>query len=381
VDHHELEDPMSAALEYPSTFPSIDDLLPQLAEAGLKSDQDDSFVAANIAALAERGILQALVPAELGGGGIGHSVVADLLRRIAHACPSTALSLSMHQHLVSAAIFRWRKDGFGEALLKKVATGKVILVSTGANDWLESSGSLTPAEGGYRLNGAKAFASGSAGGQIVVTSGRLERDGQTQVLHFGVPLDAPGVKVRQDWQAMGMRGTGSNTVEFTDVFIPEASISLTRPAGEFHPVWNVILTVAMPLIMSVYTGIAERAAEIATSLARHDDATFATLGQMHNALTAARLATRRMVEICNDLSFVPSLETTNEVLACRTIAGREAINTVDHAITAVGGRAYFRKSGLEKLARDIRAAQFHPVQEPKQVRMAGRIMLGLGPIG
>lgn len=371
---------MTAEASVRPAFGPIDDILSLLAARGERCENDDAFVDDNVSALAERGFLRALVPSELGGGGVAHSEVCDTLRKVAHACPSTALCLAMHQHLVSAAVWRWRRDASTEKLLRRVASEGLLLVSTGANDWLESSGTLTPVEGGYRLTATKAFASGSVAGDLAVTSARLETDAGTEVLHFAVPLAADGVSLREDWKAMGMRGTGSNTIEFRDVFVPEAAITLRRPAGRFHPVWSVVLTVAMPLIMSVYVGVAERAAELATGLAREDDASFASLGEMFNALTAARLATARMIAICNDLDFVPAIASTNEVIACKSIAAREAVATVDHAIAAVGGRAYYRGAGLERLARDVRAAAFHPVQQPKQVRMSGRILKGLEPV-
>lgn len=358
----------------------IDDLLPTLAARSESCDGDDAFVQESVTALAERHFLEALVPPELGGAGLRHSEVADILRRIAHVCPSTALCLSMHQHLVAAAVFRWRKDSSTEPLLKRVAGEHLLLVSTGGNDWLESNGTLTPVEGGYRLNAAKPFASGSPAGNLAVTSARLEQGDGVEVLHFAVPFSAEGVSLREDWKAMGMRGTGSHTLVFQNVFIPEGAISLRRKAGEFHPVWNVVLTVALPLIMSVYTGVAERATEIARDLSRPDEATFTSLGLMFDALTATRLATNRMIALCNDLDFAPSFEITNEVIACKTIASREAVHCIDHAIAAVGGRAYFRSNGLERLARDIRAAAFHPLQELKQARMSGRVLLGLEPV-
>lgn len=363
----------------PMTSPgtrSIDDLLPRFAAAGDASDSSDAFVAANVSALAERHFLEALVPAELGGAGERHSSVADMLRRIAHACPSTALSMSMHHHLVAAAVWRWRRDRSTEPLLKRVASEHLLLVSTGGKDWLESNGTLTPVEGGYLLTATKPFASGSPAGNLVVTSARLAEE----VLHFAVPLSAEGVSVREDWKAMGMRGTGSNTVVFKDVFVPEAAVTLKRPAGRFHPVWSVVLTVALPLIMSVYTGVAERATEIARGIAApDDDAALIHLGLMFDSLTATRLAVNRMIAICNDFDFAPAIDSTNEVLACKTIAAREAVQCVDHAVAAVGGRAYYRNNGLERLARDVRASSFHPLQELKQATMSGRILLGLEP--
>lgn len=370
---------MSADPIEPSAF-DLDDLFPLLAARSEQCDDDDAFVGESIQALADRHFLDALVPPELGGLGAKHGEVCDALRRLAHACPSTALTLSMHQHLVSAAVWRWRRDGSTEPLLRRVAAEHLLLVSTGANDWLESNGTLTPVDGGFRLSGAKAFASGSAAGHLAVTSGRLEREDGVEVLHFAVPLNAEGVTVGRDWKAMGMRGTGSNTIVFENVFVPEKAISLRRKAGEYHPVWSVVLTVAMPLIMSVYVGIAEKAAEIARELSRPDEATFASLGLMFHSLTATRMAVSRMIAICDDFNLAPNLATVNETIACKTIAAREAVRTVDHAIAAVGGRAYYRSNRLERLARDVRAAAFHPLQEQKQVRMTGRILLGLDPV-
>lgn len=371
---------MSAEPLADPTFFPIDDLLPRFAAASARCDGDDGFVAENVELLTERHFLEALVPAEVGGGGVAHAGVCDTLRRIAQVCPSTALCLAMHQHLVSAAVWRFRRDRSTEPLLRRVAAEHLLLVSTGANDWLESNGTLTPAEGGYLLNGAKPFASGSVAGSLAVTSARLEHDGGADVLHFAVPLGAEGVSIAPDWKAMGMRGTGSNTLVFRNVFIPERAITLRRPAGAYHPVWSVILTVALPLVMSVYVGVAERAAAIARELARPEETAFTSLGLMFDALTAARLAVSRMIAICADFAHTPTLESLNETIACKTLAAREAVACVDHAIAAVGGRAYFRSNGLERLARDVRASAFHPLQELKQARMSGRILLGLDPV-
>ena len=48
-----------------------------------------------------------------------------------------------------------------------------------------------------------------------------------------------------------------------------------------------------------------------------------------------------------------------------------AIKTVEKAVEIAGGRSYFRKSPLERLARDVRAARFHPPSAPISYQMAG----------
>ena len=67
-------------------------------------DEGDLFVSRNYAALKERRVFSAAVPEELGGGGASHREVCDMLRALAHYCGSTALALSMHQHLIAAAV-------------------------------------------------------------------------------------------------------------------------------------------------------------------------------------------------------------------------------------------------------------------------------------
>ena len=89
-----------------------------------------------------------------------------------------------------------------------------------------------------------------------------------EVLHFPVPLSSEGVSGADDWHVMGMRATGSQTVILDKVFVPEDAIALRRPRDAYHKAWNIILTAAMPIIMSTYLGVAEAAANIARVQAR-----------------------------------------------------------------------------------------------------------------
>ncbi len=54
---------------------------------------------------------------------------------------------------------------------------------------------------------------------------------------------------------------------------------------------------------------------------------------------------------------------------------------VEKALETVGGGGIFRSLGLERLVRDIHAAQFHPLQAKRQHRFTGRAALGLNPVG
>jgi alkylation response protein AidB-like acyl-CoA dehydrogenase len=288
----------------------------------------------------------------------------------------------MHQHLVAAAVWRWRNGKPAEKLLRKVAEGELVLVSTGAADWLGSNGTLRPVEGGYRLDARKVFSSGSPAGDLLITSARLEGPGDAEVLHFPVPLSAPGVEVLDNWRTLGMRGTGSNDVVLKDVFVPDEAIALRRPADVFHPSWAVVLTVALPLIVAAYLGVAERAAELAIERARRrsGEETWSLLGEMKNQLATAQYALKALVENAADLDFAAELERADAALVGKTVASQAAIACVAKALEVSGSGAFFRRDELELLFRDVQASRFHPLAEKTQTRFSGRVAMGLDPV-
>jgi acyl-CoA dehydrogenase len=363
----------------------LDELGPLFADRAAAHDSSDEFVAQNFAALREARIFSALVPEEFGGGGVSYNDMCDFVRRLGRYCGSTALTLSMHQHLVAAAVWNVRHGRPGEKLLRAVADGEKYLVSTGGNDWLSSSGTLQRCEGGFRFTARKGFASGCLAGDILSTSGQFEDPVEGwQVLHFAVPVKSEGITIDRNWQTMGMRGTGSHTVVLNDVFVPEQSVVLRRPRGAYHPVWDVVLNVALPLICTAYVGVAEAAAEVARTAVskRGDDGVNAILlGEVENELTMTQLALDSMIANTNNLEFTPSTALANQALVRKTIIAESVRRTVEKALEAVGGSAYYRTSAIERMLRDVHAAQFHPLPTKKQQRFSGRLAMGLDPIG
>ncbi len=204
------------------------------------------------------------------------------------------------------------------------------------------------------------------------------------MLHFAVPFSSEGVRIEENWKALGMRGTGSHTVFFENVFVPDEAIMVRRPMGAYHGVWNVIVPVALPIFMSAYVGVAEAAAAIAREKAKRklgEEEIPYLLGEMENSLATAQMALEGMIAVANDYDFTPSLENANTVLIRKTLIVRSVIETAEKALEAAGGAAYFRAVGLERMLRDVHASQFHPLPEKKQLRFTGRLALGLDPIG
>jgi alkylation response protein AidB-like acyl-CoA dehydrogenase len=358
---------------------------PTFAARAAAHDANDSFVADNYADLKKYKLFSAGVPAELGGGGASHAELCAILREMAHYCGSTALALSMHTHLLAATVWRWRQGHTVEPLLKRIAAEETILISSGGSDWLESSGTAEKADGGFRITARKVFSSGCPGGELLVTSAVYDDPEQgPTVLHFPVPFKDAKVTIMDNWRTLGMRSTGSHDVVIDGVFVPESAIALRRPKGKWHPFFNVVAAVAIPLIMAVYVGVAEAAYDLALTQATkkgNDPQLPYLIGEMTNALTTAQMALQGMIDTNANYDFEPVNKTANAIFIRKTIAARAAICTVEKAMEVVGGAAFFRSLGLERLFRDVQGGLYHPLHEKRQHLFTGRMALGLDPVG
>jgi alkylation response protein AidB-like acyl-CoA dehydrogenase len=356
------------------------ELGPRFAARAASHDATDTFVADNYRELRERRVFSAGVPAELGGGGASYTALCAMLRVLGQHCGSTALALAMHTHQVAIAAWRWRHEaGAMELLLRRVANQEAILVSSGGSDWIAGSGRAEKVDGGYRVTGRKIFASGAPCGDLFMTMAiHDDPEGGPTVLHFAIPFDAPGLAIQDTWHTLGMRGTGSHDIVLDGVFVPDAAIGLRRPAGRWSPAWHVVAMHVIPPIYAVYVGIAEAARALALRPAagrRHDGATQELVGRMENELATAKMALRHMTDVA--AAGTPGIETTNEVMIGRAVAGRAAIRTVEAAMEVASGAGFYRDLGLERLFRDVQGARYHQLRVSAQRTYAGRVALGL----
>lgn len=358
----------------------LDRLCARFSARAASIDQEGIFAQDNYADLKQSRFFSLGIPVEYGGAGLRYDELCQVVRKMGQACGSTALAFAMHSHPVALNVFKSLKgDAKAQATLQKIAASELIIAGTGANDWLASNGTATPVEGGYRVNAHKRFVSGGPAAQILVSSVHYESDQGSEVLHFSLPFSTPGIHIQNNWDTLGMRGTGSNDVILENVFLPEAAIVARRPAGQWHVIWDTILPIAMPLICSVYVGLAEAAHQLALEACAGKPALAGLAGRMNNQLTSARLALNDMVERQKNYRFVPHAFNTETVLTRKTLVYQSVLQTVELASTLVGGSGYFRGHPLERIVRDVRAMHFHPLPEHKQTAFSGRVLMGLDP--
>lgn len=345
-----------------------------------ENDRTGNFVFENYEQLKEHRFFSAAIPKKFGGGGVSHAEMCQIIRIMGQYCGSTALAFSMHQHLVAATLWKYNHKAKGADFLRGVASDEQVLISTGARDWLGSNGEMTKVKGGYLFDAKKHFASQSVAGDVAVTSSPyVDQEGNRLVLHFSVPMNTSGVSLLDDWDVMGMRATGSQTIVFKQVFIPNSAITLERPRDEFHPVWSVVLTVAMPLIMSAYVGLADRAFDIALEKGKkyRRNSSFMSIlvGRMYNQLLTAQTAWQAMFQLTDNFKFRPTEEKTISILTHKTIVGEATKKTVEYAMEAIGGQSFYRSNLLERIFRDVQASPFHPLPKWEQYEFTGKRIL------
>jgi len=354
---------------------------PSLAARAAKHDKDGSFVAENYTELRQNKLFSASIPVELGGGGASHADVCAIVQELAKHCGSTGLSYAMHSHPVAANIFKHhRGDENATTALTRIANSELVIAGTGANDWLASSGKAVATEDGYIVNAHKRFVSGGPGADLFVTSAVFDGHAGSEVLHFAIPMNSGGIEIQSNWNTLGMRGTGSNDILMKDVFVPVAAIAARRPVGVWHPMWDVIVPIALPIIVSCYVGLAEKAAELALNSAKGKVHLASTIGQMRNDLTIARMALSEMIKLVDNLAFKPDMSITDGILTRKAISARAVKSVVETASEIVGGSGFFREHPMERIVRDVRAFHFHPLPERIQQTFSGRLALGMEPI-
>lgn len=353
----------------------------EIEKHGVACDAENKFADKNFRLLKERDVYKALIPIELGGGGVSYAELCYFLRDLAQFCPSTSLALSMHMHLVAVLVFKHMSgDEVATKTLKAIAEKDLILLSTGGGDWVSSNGTAKKVDGGFIVNCRKSFCSGSPIANVAVMSCAYQDGTQEQVLHFSVPMTAAGVEIIDDWNAMGMRGTGSNSINFKDVFVPEEKITLIRERGKWHQVWNVVSTMAFPVFISPYAGIVEEIAKrtIAIFAKKSDCESYSAskLGEMHNHHQIVKMALQRLVDNANNLLTKPNNDTAATALQAKSIITLHGRMAAQAAMEALGGSSYYYKTGIERLYRDLLAGEFHPMQSSKQKEMLGYHLIG-----
>jgi alkylation response protein AidB-like acyl-CoA dehydrogenase len=323
----------------------------------------------------------------LGGHGATMRQVCHAQAELARHDGATALAVTMHLYLTLMQAYRHRNGAAdAEAVLRRVAGENLVIATSGGSDWLWPTTTAVSTDNGFLVSGRKVFCSQSPAAAVVATCAVLGEPGDgAQVLHFSVPLVAPGVRLEETWDTLGMRGTASHDVVLEDVFVPTDKVTGVRSYGELGvPLMAAVLHFA-PVAGATYHGIAagarDRAVATVTGGSR-GPSPMAALPRVHRqvGLMDAKLRTSwwSLMGAISDLGddYVADPHTVTTVMLAKRQAVTSAIEVVDLAMDLMGGRSFFRRFGMERAYRDVRAGTFHPFTPEATLTYAGKVALG-----
>src|SRR5688572_32335250 len=226
-----------------------EELSEQLAAHAAEHDRDGTYPFEAIDALKAAGYFAAPVPVELGGLGVwsAHDLVVAS-SRLARGDASVAIGVNMHlvavlnmarrRQVAVASGAERRARGFASSL-ERIARDGVVLaaaVSERGQDLIRPGTRATRTESGWRIDGRKTFCTMSpAATDLYVAVTYADGEDIERYAYAIVPTDAPGVVVHDDWDALGMRASGSNSISFEGVVLPESGIRGGFRAGDPLP--------------------------------------------------------------------------------------------------------------------------------------------------
>ncbi len=368
--------------------------------AGIRSraagyDEGNEFPHEDFGALAEAGYLKAFVPVSAGGLGAGLSDVVSLQRRLAAAAPATALAVNMHLVWTGAAkVLADRGDAALGAVLEEAAAGEVFAfgVSEAGNDAVlfDSVTDAAPdGDGGYRFTGTKVFTSLAPVWTRLGTFGKDSSGDEPRLVWGFLRRDEPGWRHLDDWDTLGMRASQSRTTILEGAHVPAERIVRTLPVGPSPDLLVFgIFAVFETLLAAVYTGIAERALELAVEAA-HRRRSHRSGGrpysqdpdirwQLAEAAMAVDAVLPQLERVAGDLDgLVDRGQAWFRALSgLKHRVAETAVAVVGTAMRVGGGGAYFRGTELERLYRDVLAGLYHPSDPESAHTTVANALLG-----
>ena len=370
------------------SFP-LSSLTRHLAEGAEALDRSGAFPFDELGLLHAQGLIGAVVPKAAGGGGATLAEARRTLAAVARGEPSTALVLTMtwlvHRSLARADS-RWSPALRDEVWRSAVAHGAL------ANNLRVEPELGSPARGGlpatvarrvgdgWRLSGHKLYTTGIPGLRWLLVWGRTD-EAEPRTGIFLVPRDAPGIRVIESWDHLGLRASGSHEVVFDDVALPAANAVDIRAPAEWAAgpdpdqyAWMIVLLGAL------YDGIARAARDwLIGFLAERKPGSLGaplssvprvqqTVGEI-DALLWANDALLSDLARRADAGAPPSA--VDSGLVKFNVTGN-AIRAVELALQLSGNHGLSRHNPLERHWRDVHCSRIHTPQNDSILTGAGR---------
>jgi alkylation response protein AidB-like acyl-CoA dehydrogenase len=333
-------------------------------------DRESRFPAAQLAELAELGLMGINVPEEYGGAAAGAVAHALAMKEIAQGCAATALTMGVN-NMVAETICRFGNEDQKKRYVPEIASGRFAAASFALSEVQSGSDAAALRTTARRdgthhvLNGSKQWiTSGDQAGVLIVwaRTGAAADKPARGISAFLVEGGAKGLHAGRHEDKMGLRGSSTVPLTLEDVRVP-ASAMLGSPGDGFR--------IALSALDGGRIGIASQAIGIATAALEEsiqyakDRRAFGKpigdyqairfmLADVSTELAAAQLLVLRAAALKEaERPF------TLEASMAKVFATEKANRACDIAVQVHGGYGYISEFAVERHYRDVRVTTIY----------------------
>lgn len=374
----------------------IQSILPQIAERAAQAEQTRTVPAENIALLKHTGLHRAFQPKAYGGLELSLPEFAQCVVALAGACAGTTWAFSLlctHSHQLSMFSKQAQDEIWGE---NPDATASSSIAPFGRTEEVE---------GGVLFSGEMGWSSGCDHAEWAILGfNRMGADGEKTYCFAVVPRS--DYTIRDDWYAIGMRGSGSKTLLLDKVFVPNHRIQAAKDMMEgrsagfgLYPDSKIYYTPYRPYFASGFSaislGVAERMLEAFKAKTRnrvraYTGATVGTatpalmrLAESTHQVAAARAFLEKTWEdhrVHGEAKRYPSRETLTYWRTNQAYAVKMCVAAVNRLFEAAGATSWFEDNELQRLFRDSNMTAAHAYTDYDVCsQILGRELMGLEP--
>ena len=344
----------------------------EVAPIAQEVDETETFPRQTVEKLAKYGFLGIPVPKEYGGQGCDVLTYAMCVEELSKACGTTGVIVSAHTSLCIDPIMTYGTNEQKEKYVPDLASGKKLgaFGLTEPMAGTDAQGQQTKAvlDGdSWVLNGSKCFITNGKEADvyiIIAVTGTVEKRGrlQKEISAFIVEKDTPGFTFGTKEKKMGIRGSSTYELIFTDCRIPKDAILGKQGKGfniAMHTLDGGRIGIAAQAL-----GLAEGALEKAVSYTKERKQFGRTIAQQQNTqFQLADMATQ--VDAAKFLVYRAAVAKDTqssygvEAAKAKLFAAETAMKVTTKAVQLFGGYGYIRDYDVERMMRDAKITEIY----------------------
>src|SRR5712692_4409430 len=234
----------------------------RIAPRAAHYDETETYPEESIRALMDAGLYGIWLPEEYGGTDMGCLALALVCEEIAWACAATATQY-LDQPLGGLPILSFGTDEQRKKYLPRLATGELLAAYSLSESEAGSDAAglrTTAVRRGdhYVLNGSKQWCTNGDHAGVITVFATVDRARRAKgITAFLIEPDMPGFAVGKKERKMGIRGSPTVALHFTDCTVPVEN--RLGDEGEGFTIAMATLDVTRPATGSMAVGIAQAA--------------------------------------------------------------------------------------------------------------------------